>query len=334
MARSPTRSTGWICRRRLVFAEATANLRQMFSDRPYTRGGYEREKTSVLTWLLSALVAGYAVQLVLGSGWIGAGSRVEEYFGLSVRALQQGWIWTLLTHGFLHSPTVVLHLLFSVLALYFLGRELLPMLGTKRFLGLVSAATILGGLAWAAAHWNDSGGAVHLGATAAIDALFIIFACFFPNQQITLLLFFIFPVTLRPKYVAAFLVSFALVTLVAFELPGAPMPFDLEISSSAHLGGMLAGFLYFRFIHDSKWSPGSPDRPEMELPRWLKRPRRIQAPAVYQVDVEPTPPPPDRENIRAEVDRILDKINSEGLGALTADERRMLDNAKDLLSRR
>jgi hypothetical protein len=34
------------------------------------------------------------------------------------------------------------------------------------------------------------------------------------------------------------------------------------------------------------------------------------------------------------VDRILDKINSGGFGSLSADERRILDEAKDLLSRR
>jgi hypothetical protein len=33
------------------------------------------------------------------------------------------------------------------------------------------------------------------------------------------------------------------------------------------------------------------------------------------------------------VDRILDKINSDGFGALTEAEKRLLDEAKDLLSR-
>ncbi len=306
----------------------------MLPDRPYIRGDYEREKTSALTWLLSALIAGSVIQWVLGSGWIGGGSRVEEWFGLSVRGVEKGWIWTLLTHGFLHSPTFVLHVLFNVLALYFLGRELLPMLGTKRFLGLFAAAIVLGGLAWSAAHWNDPTPAPHLGATAAVYALFFVFACFFPNQQITFLLFFVFPVTLKPKHVATFLAGFALVTLFLFELPGARLPLDLAISSSAHLGGMLAGFLYYRFVHDSRWSFGSPDRAEMELPRWLKRSRRTSEVPAFQVNEEPTPPAPDRESIRAEVDRILDKINSQGFGALTPEERRVLDNAKDLLSRR
>jgi hypothetical protein len=51
-----------------------------------------------------------------------------------------------------------------------------------------------------------------------------------------------------------------------------------------------------------------------------------------------TPPPyhvnlTDRDHLRAEVDRILDKINSKGFGALTSEEKKTLDEARDLLSR-
>ena len=42
----------------------------------------------------------------------------------------------------------------------------------------------------------------------------------------------------------------------------------------------------------------------------------------------------NRDDLRAEVDRILDKINSQGFGALTDEEKRVLDEARDLLSRR
>jgi hypothetical protein len=38
-------------------------------------------------------------------------------------------------------------------------------------------------------------------------------------------------------------------------------------------------------------------------------------------------------DLRAQVDLILDKINSQGFGALTPEEKRILDEAKDLLSR-
>jgi len=61
----------------------------------------------------------------------------------------------------------------------------------------------------------------------------------------------------------------------------------------------------------------------------MKRPARTPLPAAPEpVNVG------SREHLRAEVDRILDKINSQGFGALTADEKRILDEARDLLSRR
>ncbi|WP_414664416.1 DUF6576 domain-containing protein [Horticoccus sp. 23ND18S-11] len=41
-----------------------------------------------------------------------------------------------------------------------------------------------------------------------------------------------------------------------------------------------------------------------------------------------------KEELRAEADRILDKINSHGFAALTADEKRVLHEARNLLSRK
>jgi hypothetical protein len=60
----------------------------------------------------------------------------------------------------------------------------------------------------------------------------------------------------------------------------------------------------------------------------MKKAAKPAAPAAYQVNVS------SPGDLRAEVDRILDKINSQGFGSLSADEKRMLDDAKDLLSRR
>ncbi len=299
------------------------------------RGDYEREKTSILIWLVAALIAGFILQLIVSSLWSGLAGRLEQTLGLTVQALEQGRVWTLLTHALVHS-SFPLHVIFNVLALYFLGRELQPIMGTPRFLGVLLVATLTGALAWTAAHWTGAATEIHLGATASVYALFIIFACFFPNQQLTFLLFFVLPVTLKPKHIASALVGFSLLSLLVYEIPGEAMPFGMGAASSAHLGGMLIGFLYYRFVHDSPWSLGSPDRPEFELPRWLRRTRRsvpaaeLDLPAPEPVGVAAAPSP---RNIRAEIDRILDKINSQGLGSLTADERRTLDGGKDLLNR-
>jgi membrane associated rhomboid family serine protease len=302
----------------------------MLSDRSYMREEYQRERTSALTWLVSALAAGFILQFVMGSAWSRGGNRFEELLGLSTGGLRHGMVWTLVTHAFLHSTSFIVHGIFNILAVYFLGRELMPMLGSRRFFGLIGAATIVGGLAWAALHWQMPG-EMHLGATAAVDALVIVFACFFPQQEIPFLLFFLFPVTVRPKQVALALAGFALVVFFCYELPHHALPLDVTIASSAHLGGMLTGYLYYRFVHDGRWFT-SQDSVEIELPRWLQRARKLpRAPGGSPV----TPPAAPRpEDLRVEIDRILDKINSDGFGALTPAERRVLDEAKAHLSGR
>ena len=304
----------------------------MLSDRPYMRGDYQRETTSGLTWLLSAVIGGFVLQVLLGSSWLsGAGDRLENLLALTLPGVQQGWLWTLFTHSFLHSTSFIFHVVGNCLLLYFLGRELTPMLGTRRLLGLYAVATIVGGLAWLAVHWQFGSGQL-IGATAAVDALFIVFACFVPNKHLNFLLFFVFPVTIKPKHIAAFLVGLDVFILLVYELPGAKLPFDVEMASSAHLGGMLTGFMYYRFVHRAAWF-NPEDRADIELPRWIKRAKKARAVTVpTEIEPEPVATPPSREEIRAEVDRILDKINSQGFAALSPAEKRILDEAKDLLS--
>ena len=64
----------------------------------------------------------------------------------------------------------------------------------------------------------------------------------------------------------------------------------------------------------------------------MQKARKATAATPASVSDAPLPST-SREDIRAQVDRILDKINSQGFGALTPDEKRLLDEAKDLLSR-
>ncbi|MGH9354064.1 MAG: DUF6576 domain-containing protein, partial [Terriglobia bacterium] len=112
--------------------------------------------------------------------------------------------------------------------------------------------------------------------------------------------------------------------LVFYEIPGAMAPFDY--SASAHLGGMLGGWIYFRYFHANN---GWDRAPSFGLPAWVRRLRKAKLnPAAPLASPGGTSP-----GLRAQVDRILDKINSQGFGALTAEEKRILDEARDLLSR-
>jgi membrane associated rhomboid family serine protease len=295
----------------------------MLSDRSYMRDSYEARRTSVLTWLISAIAAAFVLQNVFAR-WFGTGFAFERLLGLTADGLRAGHVWVLLTYGFLHPTGNLLEILGNLLALYFIGRELVPMLGGRRFLAVYAAALMAGGALWSACHWG--GGGMLLGASPAILALFMVFACFFPDRPIQLLILFLFPVTFKPKYLAIALVAIDLLGFAFYEMLGNPSPFDF--APSAHLGGIAVGWIYYRWVHDTRW-PRLRARPEIELPRWMKR--GAKAPAAeptYRVNVG------GRSELRAEVDRILDKINAHGFGSLSAEEKRRLDEARDALSRR
>jgi membrane associated rhomboid family serine protease len=295
----------------------------MLYDRPYMKDRYSAGRTSVLGWLIAAIVAGFVLQNVF-TRLFNAGDVVERVAGLTPSGLRAGQVWTLFTYSLLHSPSNLLHILGNIIGLYFLGRALLPLLGARRFLWLYAGAVGAGGAFWLAVNWHTGG--VLLGASAGVSALLVVFACFYPDQEMTFLLFFILPVTLKPKYLALGCLAIDLAGCVFYEILGAPSPFGF--AHSAHLGGMAAGWVYFRYIHDADWSTG---RKAIEFPRWMKRASR---PAAALPAAGAGVAAASRDALRAEVDRILDKINSQGFGALTADEKRVLDEARDLLSRR
>jgi len=293
----------------------------MLSDRSYMRDDYQRPTTSALTWLLCVFISGFVLKTVLGE-WIAptVGTNFVALFGLNAAAVKAGQIWRLVSYCLLHSN--ILQLIVNLLGIYFLGRELIQLWGQKRFFSLFFLATLAGGVVWLAVHWS-TGSDPMIGTTAALVALLVSYACINPDQQITLLIFFVMPVTVKTKWIATAVVLFDVLGFLFLELPGK----SNAIYYSNHLGGIAVGWLFYYFIHRREWR--TPDAlPEIELPRWLRKSKQaVVAPANYKVNLT------SREDLRAEVDRILDKINSEGFGALTVDEKRLLDEAKDLLSR-
>ena len=68
--------------------------------------------------------------------------------------------------------------------------------------------------------------------------------------------------------------------------------------------GMAAGWIYYRYLHELRWQLPS-RRAEIELPSWLKKSAKSPVPPAYTVNVS------SPGDLRAEVDRILDKINKQ-----------------------
>jgi len=112
-----------------------------------------------------------------------------------------------------------------------------------------------------------------------------------------------------------------------YDVLGNTLPFSY--APSAHLGGMLAGWMAFCYLQ--RTAPRLfPSNPTSDLPNWTQgKPSVSTSPNAQQTGASAQHP-----NLRIEVDRILDKINSHGLAALNADEKRLLAEARNLLNRR
>jgi len=290
----------------------------MSSDRDYMRDDYPRRTTTAVVWLVATLCAAFVLQLVLLAPWFGSGATLINQLALTIGGLKDWHVWTLATYSFLHSTGNPFHILFTILGLVFVGRELESVLGSRRFLAVYAGAILVGGLAWAVVNWRHGGG--HIGAGAGVFGLLVILAGIQPHLEMGVLFF---PVSVRLKHIVLVLVGVNMLALLFYEYPGANVP--LGLTPSADLGGMLAGWLYFRFLHARDgWDRAA----GFSWPSWLRlKSRPSPAPSPAYGHRRPS------AVLRADVDRILDKINSHGFGSLSDEEKRTLDEAKDLLSK-
>lgn len=152
-------------------------------------------------------------------------------------------IWQLFTYMFLHAG--ITHILFNMLALWMFGTPLEQTWGTRRFLKYYFYCGIAAGvcdvaLNAALGHW----GTRTVGASGAIFGLLLAFGVLFPNQ--TVLMSFLFPI--KAKYMVMIYAGIELLLSIG--------P-NTGVSSFAHLGGMVFGYIYLK----SKM-------PRLALPDW------------------------------------------------------------------
>jgi membrane associated rhomboid family serine protease len=308
----------------LSFEQRTTRL-LMFSERHYARdtARYDDQRTSALVWILCAMGAGFVIQQIFESLIPGAASIPTQAVSLVPGLFVKGFVWPLLTYPLLHAG--LLHVIINGAVIYFMGREVLPVLGNKRFYALFAFSAIGGGLAWLAANFHRDYRLI--GADSVAYALFIFFTCLNPNNRIRALLFFVIPVTIVPKRVAIILTAVFFCGLLFIEIPGRHVSFSLNYS--AYLGGSLGAVAFYFLVYRRRWGDRDEDSRRV-LPEWLHRKKKPAAVATPKYAVNVT----SRDDLKAELDRILDKINSHGFASLTDEEKRTLDAAKDLLSGR
>ena len=215
-------------------------------------------------------------------------------------------IWRLVSYMFLHSPDMLFHILFNMLALWWFGAELEDIWGGKKFLLFYFICGVGAGL-FSLLYLFINPHVLIIGASGAVLGVLTAYAFYYPNREV--LLFFILPLKVRTLVIG----YAALSVLMSFNGGGGT-------SHLTHLGGILVAWVYLKLYPTVQVAIG----------KWLyaRQAKRRTANAAKAAN--------RKKHFEQNIDPILDKITSSGIESLTPKEMKTLKSAsrkdRDLFS--
>ena len=212
-------------------------------------------------------------------------------------------VWRYVTFQFLHSTDGIWHIAMNMLGLYMLGTPLEQKWGSRRFVRFYLICGAVGGLAYVVIGRIVGGQMMAvpiIGASGGVFGILLACAVLFPNFK---LIFFLFPVPIR----MAALIIFGGMILVILGSVSKDHYSPQFWSDVAHLGGAAAAAF---------WIWGLP-----KLTRATTDVRTKRQEGAWQRKLE------RQAAERVEIDRILDKVHTDGLNSLSAREKRTLQDA-------
>lgn len=232
------------------------------------------------------------------SGWI------REYAGFPADlAKLPSRFYTILTYQFFHDG--LLHILFNMLWLFWMGRIFLDFLKPRQFHFVYLAGGFAGALLYLLAYnvfpvfATALPQATIIGSSASVMAVIVAAATLVPDYSIRLL----FLGDVKLKYLALAYIVLNLIGMATTDAGG----------SFAHLGGAVLGFTYIKLLRrGTDWSSLFKSKPKLKVVRneFAKQGAK-RADAVNQ----------------EEIDRILDKISKSGYDKLNKEEKETLFKA-------
>ncbi len=189
-----------------------------------------------MNWIfVGCFLAEFFLSRLLGSG---NASVIHPWFGLVPhKVVSFGAIWQLVTYLFFHGNLT--HLLFNMLAFWMFGSELCQRWSKAMFLKFFFACGVGSGLFHVLTTYIFFADGAQpyiptIGASGAIYGILMAYALLFGERMI--LFFFIFPMRART----------AVLIIGGIEVFYSISQTQDGIAHLAHLGGMLAGYLYLR----------------------------------------------------------------------------------------
>lgn len=214
--------------------------------------------TRTVKWLIGINMGIWFIGVLILQRLVFQSDFLFQNFGMvPYKVLHQFWIWQPVSYMFVHS-TNIMHVLFNMLALWWFGSELEAKWGRRFFLSYyfvsgVGAAAIY--IACVTLYGVFAGDVLPMmepvvGASGAVYGLLLAYGMIFGERQVAFMM--IFPMKAKHFVMLIGFVEFA--TLLDSGVSSG-------VANLAHLGGILAGFLFLKFWTDWRFrfqrSPGS-----------------------------------------------------------------------------
>jgi membrane associated rhomboid family serine protease len=279
-------------------------------DARYAARGGRPPLPPVTRFLLIANIAIFVIDFLTRGGRQEFGIINREFCFRIETAFKEWRLWELITFQFLHHG--ILHIAFNCVGIYFFGPWVERWWGTRRFIVFYLLCGVAGALFFTLLAkvgilpYED---VPLVGASAGIYGLIIGTAVIAPNALVSLL---IPPVTLAMRTFAWWVIGIAVVFVVGGFFFGAEN-FQNSGGEAGHLGGAILGFILMRF----PFLLGKGVSSKIIRPKEFRRKSAPKLRPRSEIDVVSS----------SEVDRILDKINREGLQSLTEREQEILQKA-------
>jgi membrane associated rhomboid family serine protease len=200
---------------------------------PFTRAVKQLLIANGVIFLVLALLGAFAPALA---------EVAQVLFQLRALNVVHGWLWQLVTYAFLHAG--LMHILFNMLALWMFGAQLEMDWGYNLFMQFYFFCVIGAALVTVAVSFTGLLGVTPytatVGASGGIYGLLLAFGMLHGESQVML---FPLPFLIKAKYFVMGIIFLALYGALSSAHGGGQ-----SIAYMAHLGGVLFGYIWLKFI--------------------------------------------------------------------------------------
>jgi membrane associated rhomboid family serine protease len=201
--------------------------------------------------IIIACVAIYFLQVVLGAVSPSVLGYLFSFGSLIPAYVLHGFIWQIITYSFLHAG--VMHVLINMLMLWMFGAQEEMDWGSKKFLEFYLFCIAGAALTTIAVAYSPIRGVSPLtptiGASGGVYGVLMAFGMLYGDREIFM---FPLPFMMKAKYMVAIMIG--LVIIATFQ------PSQGGIANFAHLGGLLFGFIYVKFMPRKGLTYGASER--------------------------------------------------------------------------